>query len=217
MREPVILYEDEYLIAVNKPAGMLSEEHAGRASLPAVLRGLTGSDIFTVHRLDRTTHGLTVYAKTAKAAADLSAQIQRGDFKKTYLAVAEGVTGDRGELSDLLYYDRSRNKSFVVKRERKGVKRASLSFERLDTGEYKGEAVSLVRVALRTGRTHQIRVQFASAKHPLVGDRQYGSRIACENIALCSAGLSFIHPETGERLTFTCEPEGVAFGVFTQK
>lgn len=118
----------------------------------------------------------------------------------------------RGGMEDLLYFDRGRGKSYVVKRERRGVKPAKLVYRRLDTRQMGDTAVSLVRVRLLTGRTHQIRVQFASRKMPLVGDRRYGSHIPAEYIALCAAELSFPHPITGEDMRFRIVPDDGIFG-----
>ena len=207
-----VLYQDEHLAVVFKPYGLLSETHESQPNLPAVLRGLCGCTVYPVHRLDRTTEGLMVYAKTPSAAAGLSASIADGALRKIYLAAVEGVPEDGGELCDLLYYDRSRHKSYVVTRERRGVKEARLRYQRLSTAVYEGKTVSIVRVGLLTGRTHQIRVQFASRRHPLVGDRRYGSTVSSDNIALCACELSFPHPATGEEMRFTCAPTHEAFG-----
>ena len=205
------VFQDDCLIAAYKPYGVLSEAHEKEPNMPAILRALTDSDIYPVHRLDKTTEGLILYAKTPDAAAKLSAMIQRGEVHKTYLALVEGVPDPHGELTDLLYFDRSKGKSYAVKRPRKGVKEAKLIYDRLDTFTLDGAAVSKLRIRLLTGRTHQIRVQFASRGMPLVGDRRYGSRIRADRIALCAAELSFIHPFTGEELHFTCNPENPVF------
>lgn len=213
--EERILFEDAHIVAAFKPYGMLSEPHDSLPSLPAALEERCGSRIFTVHRLDRTTEGLIVYAKTPAAAAKLSEKIGQRALRKEYLAVTQGVTEDGGELRDLLYYDRARSKSYVVSRERRGVKEARLTYERLSAAEYQGSAVSLVRVALITGRTHQIRVQFASRRHPLAGDRRYGSSIDIPHIALCACSLAFDHPMTGEPMRFDCEPTEAVFRIFS--
>ena len=206
-------FQDRHIIVVFKPYGVLSEAHENQPNMPAILRELTGGEIYTVHRLDKTTEGLMVYAKTPDAAAKLSGAIQRGEVEKTYLAVVEGTPDESGEMTDLLYFDRSRNKSYVVKRERRGVKQAKLCYERLETAQLNGIAVSKVRIRLLTGRTHQIRVQFASRKMPLVGDRRYGSHIPAENIALCAAELRFPHPLTGEVLSFNGTPDNEIFDI----
>ena len=197
-----IVFEDEHIVVVRKPYGVLSEAHESQPNMPAILQRLCGCEVYPVHRLDKTTEGLMVYAKTRPAAAKLSEAIQRGEVEKTYLAVVEGLPDESGRMTDLLYFDRKKGKSYVVKRERRGVKEARLSYERLGTEERDGRTVSRVRIRLETGRTHQIRVQFASRGMPLVGDRRYGSRIKADNIALQAAGLKFPHPVTGEEMEF---------------
>ena len=209
-----VLFRDEHIAVVFKPYGMLSEAHDSLPNLPAFLREECGCGACPVHRLDRTTEGLMVYALTPAAAAVLSEAIRSGNLHKEYLAAVEGVPEDRAELCDLLYYDRARGKSYVVRRARRGVREARLRYERLACAEYEGRAVSLVRIELLTGRTHQIRVQFASRRHPLVGDRRYGSGIAAEHIALCACSLRFPHPVTGEELRFDCAPTDEMFGLF---
>ena len=186
-----ILYEDSDLILCEKPAGVLSEE----GGMPALLREATGAEeIYCVHRLDKETGGLMVYAKTRQAAAGLPAAITAGQLEKTYLAVVAGDPGAGGTLRDLLYRDAVRNKSYVVQRMRKGVREAELRFQRLQSRD----GLSLVRVALVTGRSHQIRVQFSSRGFPLVGDRKYGSSYRDAELALWSASLRFPHPVTGQ-------------------
>ena len=209
-----ILYLDDQIAVAVKPYGVLSEDGSGEKGMPALLSEQEGGDFYPVHRLDRTTSGVMVYARTRSSAARLSEAIAADRLTKTYLAVVEGDPADGGELCDLLYYDRTRNKSYVVRRERKGVKEARLRYERLSSAAYEGGEVSLVRVVLLTGRTHQIRVQFASRKHPLVGDRRYGSTVPAQNIALCASELIFPHPVTGEEIRFTCEPTDEIFRVF---
>ena len=214
MDQPRILYEDDHILVAVKPYGLLSEESDTLPSLPAVLREITGGEIYPVHRLDRTTEGLMVYAKTKTAASRLSSSILKNELEKTYLAVVEGIPDEAGELHDLLYFDRKKGKSFVVDRGRKGVKPAALRYLRLSTARTGEENVSLVRIALLTGRTHQIRVQFASRRTPLVGDQRYGSRIRSEHIALCACELCFPHPMSGEDMRFTHEPTERIFSLF---
>ena len=210
MRDPIkILYEDRELIVCVKQAGLLSEAGA-KNSLPDILAsqlsGQGGStQLFAVHRLDREAGGVMVYAKTAACAAHLSRQMTEGGFGKRYMAVLCGVPAAREDtLEDLLYHDRQKNKTYVVKRQRRGVKSARLSYSVLD--ERAGHC--LVDVKLYTGRTHQIRVQFASRLLPLLGDAKYGGdkRTA---MALWSYKLSFVHP-SGDNMSFVdmpcCEP-----------
>lgn len=215
-KEVFILFQDNHLIVAFKPYGLLSEADGSKPNMPAVLKEETGCDaIYPVHRLDRTTQGLMVYAKTEEAARRLSRLIQDGGLEKTYLAVAEGVPGERsGELCDLLYFDRKKNKSYVVKRERKGVKQARLTYETVATSEYDAKTLSLLKIRLLTGRTHQIRVQFASRKMPLVGDRRYGSSVTSDNIMLCSHRLRFTHPFSGEEMDFLYRPVNGMFALF---
>ncbi len=188
-----ILYQDRALVLCEKPAGLLSEE----GGMPELLREALGTqEIYCVHRLDRETGGLMVYAKTKQAAAVLSRTIAEGGLQKEYLAVAEGETPESGTLRDLLYRDAAKNKSYVVKRMRRGVREAELRYERL---AFRG-GMSLLRVRLKTGRSHQIRVQFASRGFPLVGDKKYGSSVRDTGLALWSTKLSLPHPGSGETL-----------------
>ena len=194
-----ILFEDEHVLACDKPSGLLSEGES-KDSLPALLAE-NGRSVFCVHRLDRETSGIIVYAKTATAAASLSAQIQSGEFHKEYLALIEGTPSEpEGSFEDMLFYDRTKNKSFVVKdngKARKGVKRALLDYKLISSD---GER-SLVRVKLHTGRTHQIRVQFASRKMPLVADRRYGARPSERGtFSLRCCHISFTHPVTHKKI-----------------
>lgn len=215
--EPSVIFQDEQIIVAYKPYGVLSEDDDKKPNMPALLKAQTGCDeVYTVHRLDRTTQGVMVYAKTKEAAKRLSELVQSGGSEKTYLAVIEGVPETpEGELCDLLYFDRSKNKSYVVKRERRGVKLARLYYETLGTAQADDRTISLLKIRLLTGRTHQIRVQFASRKTPLVGDRRYGSRIMCDNIQLCSSELCFPHPFTGEEMSFAYTPTNEYFGLFS--
>jgi 23S rRNA pseudouridine1911/1915/1917 synthase len=188
-----ILYQDRALVLCEKPAGLLSEE----GGMPELLREALGTqEIYCVHRLDRETGGLMVYAKTKQAAAVLSRTIAEGGLQKEYLAVAEGETPESGTLRDLLYRDAAKNKSYVVKRMRRGVREAELRYERL---AFRG-GMSLLRIRLKTGRSHQIRVQFASRGFPLVGDKKYGSSVRDTGLALWSTKLSLPHPGSGETL-----------------
>lgn len=215
-----ILFEDEHLIAVVKPYGVLSQGNENTKSLCSDLGDYLKAkgeraEVFVIHRLDKTTGGVMVFAKTKDASAKMSALVQSGKFHKIYYAVVEGkLSSQTGELSDLLYHDKAKNKTYVVKRERKGVKQAKLCYTSCGEAEYDGCVVTKVEVLLLTGRTHQIRVQFASRNHALVGDRKYGSAIKAKNIALWSHEISFTHPFTHELVKITAEPENEVFDVF---
>lgn len=196
-----ILFENGDFLVCVKPAGVQSQND-GAEDMVKLLSVQTGSSVFPVHRLDTATGGTMVFAKNSKTAADLSRQIEDRRFRKIYLAVLSGVPEvQSGTLEDLLFKDSKKNKSFVVDRERKGVKKASLEYETLDTADEK----SLVRVLLHTGRTHQIRVQFASRKLPLVGDGKYGSRDNRCDTALWSEQISFFYK--GELLVYKSCPD----------
>lgn len=199
---PEILYADAAVAVVVKPAGVLSQGDAEDA-MPVLLQKRLGGAIFPVHRLDQPTGGVMVYARTQDAAAKLSAQMQSEAFGKEYLAVLDGAPEPvEGELHDLLFFDRRKGKSYAVRRKRAGVKDARLNYRALA----QAEGLTLVRVRLFTGRTHQIRVQFSSRGWPLTGDGKYGSRNNRCAPALWSAELHFAHPVTGETLTFRSQP-----------
>lgn len=207
-----ILYADDSIAVAVKPAGILSQEsEKEKITMPSLLRDLLGGSIFSVHRLDRATAGVMVFARTEKAAAALSAAIQNQKFQKEYLAIVSREPEEKeGVLEDLLFFDRQKNKSFPVKRERKGVKKAVLSYRI----EARKEDLFLLRVFPKTGRTHQIRVQFASRKMPLLGDAKYGGKGS--DLALYCTSLSFSHPETKKEASFSAlPPEEAPWNVFS--
>ena len=194
-----------------KPEGVLSEDHPG--GMPELLRNALGdpkADVRSVHRLDRAVSGLMVYARNARAASVLIRDIAEKKFEKQYLAVTEGIPAEpEGRMEDLLFHSVRENKTYVVQRKRKGVREAALEYHVLQENEGK----ALVLVKLLTGRTHQIRVQFASRKLPLMGDYRYGaSRQPSEKvssdpgIALWSYSLQFLHPITRNALSFREPP-----------
>ena len=191
-----ILHHDRDLAVVLKPVGLDSE-----SAVPAAIIAALGGECFTVHRLDLNVGGVMVYARTKSAAAALSKAIQEGNMVKEYVALVHGTVDDEGDWTDLLLKDARKNKVFVVDRMRKGVKDARLTFTRLETD---GET-SLVRIRLYTGRSHQIRVQFASRKHPLVGDHKYGARDDRKEPMLYSCCLTF--PWHGKPLRFEHLPK----------
>ncbi len=206
-----ILFQDAHLILSVKPVGLPSQEGAdGGDSLPRRLEQ-QGLSVKTVHRLDKQTGGVMVYARTGQAAAALSTLVgQHEVFVKEYLAVVQGIpVPAEGTMEDLLYHDVRKNKSYVVKRPRKGVRQASLSYRVLHTAHTPEGAYSLVRVRLHTGRTHQIRVQFAARQMPLWGDSRYGGHRQA-GLALWSVKLTFPHPITGETLCGQSAPDWTA-------
>ena len=190
-----ILFSDKDIVVCIKPVGLDSEQE-----VPAALSEALGGEIFTLHRLDKNVGGVMVYARAKAAAAALSKAIQEGRLVKEYVAMVHGTPPERGDWEDLLWKDSSKNKVFVVKRMRGGVKKARLEFVRLTAGEE-----SLVRIRLHTGRSHQIRVQFACRGYPLVGDHKYGARDSVSAPMLFSCRLTF--PYRGRTLQFEATPD----------
>lgn len=202
--EPIrILYENQAFAVCLKPRNVLSQAgKPGEISMIDLLKEQLGSEIYPVHRLDRQVGGVMVYAKTQESAAYFSREIQQGNLKKEYLAVVHGAPeANSGEMQDLLLHDARKNKSFVVNRMRGGVKKARLSYAVLERAEDR----TLVQVRLFTGRTHQIRVQFASRKLPLIGDGRYGG--GSGELALWSVRLTFRY--RGKELCFTEKTESL--------
>jgi 23S rRNA pseudouridine1911/1915/1917 synthase len=168
--------------------------------MPRELSALLGGEIFPLHRLDKNVGGVMIFARTKAAAASFSRLIQEGKLIKEYVALVHGTPPETGDWEDLLWKDSQKNKVFVVKRERRGVKKARLEFTRLaDTDP------APVRIRLHTGRSHQIRVQFSSRGFPLVGDHKYGSRDEKTEPMLFSCRITF--PYRGESIVFEKQPE----------
>ena len=167
--------------------------------VPQALMEALGGEVFPIHRLDQNVGGVMVYARTKFAAASLSKAVQEGTMVKEYVALVHGTPPESGDWEDLLFKDSSKNKVFVVKKERRGVKKARLEFTRLTSGEE-----SLVRIRLHTGRSHQIRVQFSSRGFPLVGDHKYGSRDDRTAPLLFSCRITF--PWQGQTKVFEALP-----------
>ena len=189
-----ILYCDEEIVVCVKPVGLDSE-----ADMPASLAKVIGGEVLTVHRLDKNVGGVMVYARSKAACAALSKAVREGQMVKEYVALVHGCPPETGDWEDFLFKDSRKNKVFVVDRERKGVKKARLEFERLTAGE-----TSMVHIRLHTGRSHQIRVQFASRGFPLVGDHKYGSRDEAKAPMLFSCCLCF--PRGGKMRRFEALP-----------
>lgn len=199
-----LLYLDQDIIVCIKPNRVLSTDEPG--GLPDLLREHLkdpGADIRTVHRLDRVVGGVMVVARNSKSASELSRQVREDVFQKEYLAVVHGVPEMRsGRLTDLLCRDKARKMTMVASEPGKGVQEAILDYQILSSADDR----ALIKVLLRTGRTHQIRVQFSSRGLPLVGERKYSTlEDPCE-IALWSCKIGFNHPRTGEWMDFIHDP-----------
>ena len=190
-----ILYSDKNIAVCVKPVGLDSE-----LEVPAALKEQLGGEIFPIHRLDKNVGGVMVYARTKQAAASLSKAVQEGTMVKEYVAMVHGTPPESGDWEDLLWKDSKKNKVFVVKRMRGGVKKARLEYNRMTEGE-----TSLVHIRLHTGRSHQIRVQFSSRGFPLVGDHKYGSRDEKTEPMLFSRRITF--PWQGKTVCYEAAPE----------
>ncbi len=212
--EPSILFEDNHLLVAEKPVNTPSQaDESGDPDFLSILkkdikqRHQKPGQVYLglVHRLDRPVGGVMVFAKTSKAAARLSAQIRSGEFKKTYLAVLRGTPqSGRGTLRHFLLKDSRMNKVAVVDFPEAGSKEAVLEYEILNIRD----KLALVRINLQTGRSHQIRVQFAAIGHPLYGDQKYGPAYnkPGQQIALWSTQICCKHPTKNEDVAFLSIP-----------
>ena len=189
----ILFHNADFAVCI-KPVGLDSEQ-----DMPNALQTLLGGEFFTLHRLDKNVGGVMVYARNKVTAAALSRAIAHGEMVKEYLALVHGAPPAEGDWEDLLFKDSRKNKVFVVKRQRAGVKAARLTYRLLCSGEQ-----SLVRIRLHTGRSHQIRVQFASRGFPLVGDHKYGSRDSATAPKLFSASIEF--PYKGQTVRYEALP-----------
>jgi 23S rRNA pseudouridine1911/1915/1917 synthase len=207
-----VIYEDNHLLVVLKPVNIpTQEDETGDIDMLTLLKGYIKEKynkqgevyLGLVHRLDRPTGGVMVFARTSKAASRLSEQIRNREFKKSYLAVIHGIPDiTEGKLEHYLLKDTATNTVSVVNKSTQGAKEAILQYKVLSslTG------YSLVRINLHTGRSHQIRVQFADIGHPLFGDQKYGASLSKpgQQIALWSTSITCMHPTKNEEMTFKC-------------
>ena len=218
-----VIYEDNHLIVVEKPVNILSQgDNTNDDDMVNLLKKYIKEkydkpgNVFVglVHRLDRPVGGCMVFAKTSKAASRLSEQVRNKSFKKTYRAVIHGNMNKKEDnLLDYLYKNKKTNMVSVVSKNTKDAKDARLSYETLDSKK----GLSLVQIDLQTGRPHQIRVQFASRKHPLFGDQRYGQNLnkVGQQIALWSYKIEIDHPTTKERMEFVCDvPKEYPWNIF---
>ena len=213
-----IIYEDNHLLVVEKPVNIpVQSDDSKDDDLLTILKAYIKEKynkpnnvyLGLVHRLDRPVGGIMVFAKTSKAAARLSKQIQQHEFKKTYLAICcSNKLKKQDTLTNYLLKDHKTN---MVKEDKKG-KIAILDYELLAVKN----DLSLVKINLKTGRSHQIRVQFSLIDAPLYADQRYNKNAAKnKQIALFASSISFKHPITNEESTFTLEkPDRYTFNIF---
>lgn len=210
-----IVYSSKRAVVIYKPHGMPAQpdpsgDTDAMTATAAILREKgENADLWLINRLDRGVGGLMIFARDKKTAATLSEVIRERQITKEYFAVVEGIPeGDR--MVDFLYKDTRTSKAYIVKSERKGVKKASLSFRTVATATTERGALSLVAISLDTGRFHQIRAQFSFRNHPIVGDKKYGSaHILRGGIALVSCHL-FV--ELGdEKIDVRATPDAAAY------
>ncbi len=206
-----ILFEDNHLLVVNKPKGVLSQEdHTKEPDLLNLCKQYIKSstnkpgNVFLglLHRLDKPVSGVMAFGKTSKAASRINEQIRKRTLKKTYLAVVEGKIPQNGYLTHHLLKDEKTNVVKTVKKGVRGAKEAQLTYVRLEAIEN----LSLIQVNLITGRAHQIRVQLQSHGFPIWGDRKYGTGNNA-TIALHAYELTLVHPTLKKELTFRANPE----------
>lgn len=206
-----IIYEDKDLLVCEKPVGLAVQNASfGKKDLESMVRtylaessGRANPYLGIVHRLDQPVQGLLIFAKTQKAAADLSRQVQDGTMQKEYQAVVcKKLPQREGTLEHYLKKDMKKNISAAVQKTIPGAKRAVLDYKVLK----ETEDGQLVQIRLHTGRHHQIRVQMAAAGAPLYGDRKYNPQASEEGLALCAHHLTFRHPAEGRVMEFFCQP-----------
>ena len=212
-----VVYEDNHIIVVYKKENIpVCEDESKDEDLLNIIKKYLkekydkkgNAYLGLVHRLDRPVSGIMVFAKTSKSASRLSEQVRNKTLKKTYYAVCEGKTKDKDTLVDKLLKDNETN----IVRVSKNGKEAILDYELV---AYKNN-LSLVKINLKTGRSHQIRVQFSSRDLPLYGDNKYNRRAkAGEQIALFAKKIEFIHPTTKEKMSFEIDlPNRYPFNIF---
>ena len=212
-----VIFEDNHIIVVEKPVNIPSQgDKSGDMDMLSIIKNYLiekynkpgDAYLGLVHRLDRPTGGVMVFAKTSKAASRLSQQVRDKIFEKEYLCIVDGkLEKGQGILEDYLIKNEKNNLSKISSKENKNAKLAKLEYNVL---RYNDETnLSLVAVKLYTGRHHQIRVQFSSRNHSLYGDQKYGNRGRGKQLCLWAYKLAFLHPITKERLEFEDYPEKV--------
>lgn len=229
-----ILHEDKDILVCYKPAGIPTQtKQTMQMDVESELKNyLKGKPVYVVHRLDQPVEGILVFGKTKAAAVSLSKQLSSDEMNKEYRAVVLGtMTEKQGTLINYLKKEVKGNLSKVAKESDPEAKYAELSYEVIAESDEIAEAnisegslnkISLLKIRLKTGRHHQIRVQLAAANHPLLGDQKYADEKTIElskqngirNVALCAAKLHFLHPVTKQKMEFEVLPKGLPFRLF---
>lgn len=215
-----VIYEDNHLLVVEKPYGIPSQaDSSGDDDMLTLCKAYIKEKydkpgkvyLGLVHRLDRPTQGVMVFARTSKAAARITKQIQTGEFSKTYLAVLSNTPEERcAELWDYLAKDSKQRIARVTEIDVPGAKKAGLRYEVLG----KKDGMCLVKIKLLTGRFHQIRAQFANVGCSVYGDMKYGKRDIKDELALFASEVCLDHPTKGERMCFSAKPTRYPFLLF---
>ena len=206
-----IIFEDNYLLVLNKPAGIPSEGKADSAEHWAKdylkKEAAHRRKPFLLHRLDKPVSGLLLFAKTAQANKFLQAQFEERSVRKFYIAILEGtLIKKEGVLSDVILKDPLTFMARRADKYEKEAREAKLTYELLETKDN----LSLVKIELFTGRYHQIRLQMSLAGFPVYGDLRYGAKTSLpnNNIALHAFQLEFRHPKTDVNMKFVVQPKG---------
>lgn len=217
MEKLKILYEDNHIIVVEKPVNIPSQaDKTGDTDMLTIIKQYIKEKyqkpgevyLGLVHRLDRPTGGVMVFAKTSKAAARLSEQVREKQMQKKYLCIVDGkMEKEKDIFTDYLLKNERTNTSKVVDKNTKNAKEAVLDYEVVKYDEETN--LSVVKVNLHTGRHHQIRLQFASRNHSLYGDQKYGTRGRGKQLTLWAYSLSLMHPTKKERMEFEDYPEKI--------
>lgn len=218
-----IVYEDNDILVCYKPAGIPTQtKQTMQMDVESELRNyLKGKPIYVIHRLDQPVEGLLVFGKSKIAASTLGKQLNSDEINKEYYAVVFGMMEQKkGTLINYMKKENKGNLSRIVSKADTDGKYAELSYEVV--GEYKIKGISLLRIHLKTGRHHQIRVQLAGANHSLLGDQKYGDfttqelskQLGIRNVALCAARLHFNHPTKKKEMEFEISPKGLPFQFF---
>lgn len=209
-----VVYEDNHVIVVVKPQNVLSQsDYTNDSDMLSRIKNYVKQKynkqgnvfIGLVHRLDRPTGGLMVFARNSKSAKRLSEQMAKNEFSKEYLAIVENaVRQNSGHLENYIIKDTNTNLVHLCTRSEKGAKKAVLDYKLIE----KENDLSLLKVQIETGRPHQIRVQLANMKNPLYGDFKYGAKKdeKTQNLALWAYKLEFVHPVTKNIMKFTSLP-----------